>query len=193
MRRFRHRYTTTVTLTPGVQFQSKLHQVSGNSMYDPEGVSGHQPYGFDEMVNLFNNYLVLGSRCTVTALGAAASTQGEGTIMLMPALDGYEYVDSEDMRLIVESGHARYMHLTGGYTGTRATSLSSYAKVQEITGLMVFNDWEDAIGSKTTPPTNEWFWNIYWASPHTTPGSRVLIVTVEYDCLWFNPIPLAQS
>lgn len=47
---------------------------SANGLYDPNITgTGHQPYGFDQMMNFFNHYTCTGSRCVVRAASTVAA------------------------------------------------------------------------------------------------------------------------
>lgn len=71
-----HRYCESVALTSTAGVINK-YQFSCNGMYDPNITStGHQPYYFDEMTNLYNHYTVIGSKIKVTVTPASANTTG---------------------------------------------------------------------------------------------------------------------
>lgn len=70
----KHRYVDTIqlTCTLGVIANAKWYT---NGMYDPNvAVGGHQPYGFDQMLNYYKYATVLGSKITAEFMPAAATT-----------------------------------------------------------------------------------------------------------------------
>lgn len=69
MQTFRYaklRYASSFTMTSSSGILAKV-QYRANSLFDPQETSGgHQPFGFDQWATLYNSYMVLGSKITVT-------------------------------------------------------------------------------------------------------------------------------
>lgn len=65
----RHRYVDQFSITcSGVTQTSNSVAYSANGMYDPEVLTGmgqFQPKGFDEMMNIYQHYRVLGAKATI--------------------------------------------------------------------------------------------------------------------------------
>lgn len=62
-----------LTSTSGVAYAI----YSGNSVYDPDVTfTGHQPYYFDRYAQLYQNYVVLGSRLKLSTNVDTGSNQG---------------------------------------------------------------------------------------------------------------------
>lgn len=62
----RLRYCEEITLDPAMGVAND-YVFSANGMFDPNisGV-GHQPYGFDQLMVMYDHYTVVGSKCTIT-------------------------------------------------------------------------------------------------------------------------------
>lgn len=58
-------YATTLDLNPGVGGLAAVHVFSANGLYDPDitGV-GHQPRGFDQLIALYDHYVVIAAKLT---------------------------------------------------------------------------------------------------------------------------------
>ena len=58
------RYSEPIILKPGIAGISAYHVFSLNGMYDPDitGVFGHQPRGFDQLMALYEHYVVIGAK-----------------------------------------------------------------------------------------------------------------------------------
>lgn len=66
------RYHTTFNLDPGTGILA-YKIIKANGMYDPEvSAGGHQPRGFDQLMALYDHFVVLGSK--ITASFASANT-----------------------------------------------------------------------------------------------------------------------
>lgn len=63
------RYAESININPGAGVAGQ-YIFSCNSLYDPNvSGTGHQPYGFDQLMALYNHYTVTGARCRVTMIG----------------------------------------------------------------------------------------------------------------------------
>lgn len=61
------RYVELSVISPGVAGIAGVRVMSANGLYDPSitGV-GHQPRGFDQLMTMYDHFVVVGSRITVT-------------------------------------------------------------------------------------------------------------------------------
>lgn len=60
------RYQTTASLDAGNIGSADAHVFTCNGLYDPDITgSGHQPRGFDQLMALYDHYVVLGAKITV--------------------------------------------------------------------------------------------------------------------------------
>lgn len=61
-------YQEIFSIDPGASSPG-VYAFRANGMYDPNYTStGHQPYGFDQLMAAYNHYAVMGSRCIVTII-----------------------------------------------------------------------------------------------------------------------------
>lgn len=62
------RYVETITVDPATGVVSDT-VFSANGLYDPNvSGTGHQPYGFDQLMAMYNHYTVVGSKATLRAI-----------------------------------------------------------------------------------------------------------------------------
>jgi len=70
----RLRYVENISIDPGAGVLGS-YTYSANSLYDPNVSStGHQTYYFDEFMNLYNKYVVLGSKITIRLCTVGATS-----------------------------------------------------------------------------------------------------------------------
>ena len=68
------RYYFETSFTTGVAGISYTHVVTANGLFDPDITSiGHQPRGFDQLMTLYDHYVVLGSKMTARITGNASA------------------------------------------------------------------------------------------------------------------------
>jgi len=71
-----HKYVEQVALTSTLGVIGK-YQFSCNGLYDPNITgTGHQPYYFDEVTNLYNHYTVIGARAKFTVTPSVTNEDG---------------------------------------------------------------------------------------------------------------------
>lgn len=62
------KYCESITINPALGAAGQ-YAFSANGLYDPNiGGTGHQPYGFDQLMALYNHYTVTGARIKVTCV-----------------------------------------------------------------------------------------------------------------------------
>lgn len=63
------RYCEAITINPGIGVAG-TYVFSANGLYDPNvSGTGHQPYGFDQLMALYNHYYTTGARIKVSVIG----------------------------------------------------------------------------------------------------------------------------
>ncbi len=68
------KYHAGISLESGAFGDSDSHVFSANGMFDPDitaVITGHQPRGFDQLMQLYDHFVVLGSQCTATFIQTA--------------------------------------------------------------------------------------------------------------------------
>lgn len=105
----RHRYVHQfkVGCTGNTQI-SKSYQFVANGMYDPDpAVGGQQPKGFDEMMNIYNHYHVIGSKAKVrlvqSNIDSTESMMWGVKLTDTRSVAGYGPLDSLSLEDIVET------------------------------------------------------------------------------------------
>lgn len=197
------RYHCSGTLDPAVGGQdSKVIQV--NNMYDPEigAAVGHQPLGYDELTEVYGNWLV--RRCSVRVTPRVAPSTGTGSIVptiikcflygeaTTPSFASkdhlYEFMAERNSKVLWVGGpspayesHPFYQRLEYDHNktfGGRTRDDPSY--------------W----GAQGSGPTVPWYLHIVAMYPD---GGLVNPGPIQYDCdlefwaSWFGLLRLNQS
>lgn len=146
----------------------------GNGPYDPDytGV-GVQPYGFDEMSALYNNYIVKGSKIKVTAaIQPIENFPGtEATCIIVP--ERYNTVlvnhDLADLRAY---GRYRSKIFARQQGLTNKNVIRSYASTKSVYATVSSSD-DKMEANFSSLPALPWYWLVYFDT--TTFGREVQI------------------
>lgn len=179
------RFAQNISLNPNVTgVATQVYRA--NDLYDPDftGV-GNQPRGFDQLMTLYDHFVVIGSKITV---------------MMHP--DGY----TNSMFLAInlkDSSSADNNQIT-----TLESSFTSYGMVSPegppITMVQTFapsflgrtsplSD-PDLKGSDSSSPNEQAFFHVVWASPAATDeGAAAGIAVIEYTAMLIEPKRPSQS
>lgn len=179
------RYVEHVTLDAAVGAISS-YLFSANGLYDPNitGV-GHQPYGFDTYMTIYNHYLVKSARIKVEAMTSSPGVvAGMNHIGIAICDDTTVPTSTRDM---VEQ------------KGTTTAFMDSFNKAvcsNYWSKAMVFNADHDALsGNVGANPTEQTYFAIFQAhlSTGVEPGGMYFVVTIDYDTEFYELKSLGSS
>lgn len=162
---------------------------SANGLYDPNiSGTGHQPYAFDTLMQMYNHYIVLGSKIRVTAfqvtggapftLGIKLDDDGIGTgallteLMEQPDVKRVYSIDTTKPAIVTKTFSAKKQFGTKFITGDDAYRGSVTANPSEGSNFIVY------VG-----PINE----------TSDLGSIACVAEIEYIVKFIEPKTLAQS
>lgn len=152
---------------------------SMNDIFDPEyAVGGHQPMGFDQMAGLYNRYIVLGSKLTVTFYDNASSHQAPavvGACMSDDATPPYSTLTS-----YIEAKRGQYRTVTGG--ARVPIRLKCMYSPRKFWGIKDIEDHRLKIGAATVGSPEDIAKCIVWLQC-TDGGNQTLSMTVVIDYL----------
>ncbi len=161
-----------------------------NSINDPSTLTGGgRPRGYDEMIQLFAHYTVLGSKCTVTFLhNQGALTHPVVNFIQLYRIGGFVIVNPRDA---IESRHASYCTWSPGQ-GTRGQQLTRKFSAKKFFSKKDVVDDPDLSAFVTSDPSTQAFYNISFAATHNaTLIPCDVIVNIEYAVLFTdgnNPV-----
>lgn len=162
------------------------HVFNGAGLYDPDvtGV-GHQPRGFDQIMALYDHYLVTGSKIEVWFHNGSTTGGLECLCFILPDDDVNAASASTD---VLENNQAKFGLIGLQNTGALKTKITheTTSKAQ-LTTL----DYSLNRGTITASPSESWFWHIGAIGNGTM--SIVAYVRIEYMCEFSEPKMPGQS
>lgn len=170
-----------------------------NSMYDPDLTStGHQPYGFDEMMVLYTYYQVLAVRFTFTLISQTTSTVDETTHIIGAV--GHQDVTAPtwaNVEAFIEDPTTRYMWMgpTAAVTNWRQgrRSFTAYFDPAKFLGLNRNNEQLKAVFNAN--PVADAYVSIFNWSPEQGEQANALRMGVRIDFItkYTDPLNVGQS
>lgn len=185
------RYVDQIDMNPAVGTPAN-YVFSANGLYDPNisGV-GRQPYGFDQLMNLYNHYTVLGAKITVTI---ANSQDASGMVLSCKLDDNGSIIDGGDRILYLEKPFVRRTIISNSYVKpAKINHFFSARKFFSAKGIRNYNN-ELSGDAASNPPDQAYF--IVMLSPFTGAqdiGTIPAIVEIEYIAKFFEPKELVSS
>lgn len=191
------RYCETITLNPGVGLNT-THIFSANGCYDPNTTGvGHQPYGFDQLMSMYNHFTVVGSQCTIKLANSSGSLPYYAGILLRDSATATS--TTLDTSLILEQPGNKMKLLGYGASGAGGGPNSMKCKFStrkfftKNRGAII----EDALlrGDATSNPTEQAYYHIMLA-PQTASDDinlQAIMVIIDYYVVFTEPKILTSS
>jgi len=167
----------------------KYYQFRGNSLHDPDLTGlGHQPYGYDQVTNLWGSWRVLGSKINILIWDEdpkSVQTYAPSMIVAIPKSDQTVMAAPPDVNSAKEYKYARYGYIT---KGAKSKNITSYMASHKICGMTkkeyAQSGW--TTGSFKNPPM-QWYWHLTGGS--VIPGILFDLraqITITYYCVFFS-------
>lgn len=187
-------YTEFVKLTPGGAGSAAINVYSGNGMYDPNisGV-GHQPRGFDELMALYDHYVVTGSTCTVSFVNTGTA---EANICFIRLKD--KQTEDSDLVANTEAAYSKYAlyAVNQQHPNTNHNyNLVSRANVGKFLGRgNVLSD-PELKGTTSANPTEQCYFHVGAVGLDSAAAGSVTdcFVTIQYTAWLIEPKQPTQS
>lgn len=184
------RYSTYVSLDPAVGLPAD-YVFSLNSLYDPDVTGiGHQPYGFDQLMALYNHYTVVGARVMCSVAPSREIPCWFGLVIkddsLSLASSVPEYIRERPgahFKLIAKQGSQSAEQLILPW------SAKGFFKKRAIVGDSLYR------GSVNTGPQEQAYVHIVMMPQENVSDilSTVVQVDIEYYAVFTEPQTLANS
>lgn len=176
---------TGLSLDPGVAGTTGVRVFSLNSLFDPDVTgAGHQPAGYDQMMAIYEDYLVYGARYKVSCYGTDSSNE---YIAGVTATDNLG--TASDPRVYIENGMTQWglMCAKAAGAGERILQFSGYVDLAKLHG-QDFKTYIDESQYKATvsqSPTDQGYLHL-WVAPANASSdlsTTVWCVEIEYNCV----------
>jgi hypothetical protein len=188
------RYVTKVSMNPGIGGQSAALFFSANGMYDPDrSLGGHQPYGFDEYMEMYNHFTVLRSRIMVSFMPIGTSSGRNANSIVAVGLRDTT-TSTTTIEQFIEMGRGEWSLLGQQDGGKPIATLHHACDVSKYLGRPDLLSDPDCRGDATNDPGEEVFFEINAANLDGVDGEQLdLLVVLEFDAAFTEPKRILQS
>lgn len=166
----RLKYVDQVSIDPALA-GTNSHFFSANNIYDPNTTGvGHQPYGHDQYVALYNHYYVIKSSIKVTAVGGTVNSANGAAILGIAVKDDTTAETNYLTIMEAKGSHYRMMPtdqkvtVTNGYNARKMFPKVSAEELGAVVG---------------TSPAEQAYYQVWINSPAATLDVGNLFCTVE--------------
>lgn len=199
----KHRYVTSIVLTSVVGgVCSTSHDFRLNGLYDPDiTLTGHQPYGFDQISTAYNRYCVYGVSIQIQALsttGTLSSWSGTKAIVyrLGSSYDTYS-MNLKTYEEILETPGGGGQVLAAPNSGMLTNFDLGYHKIADLDGVApsVVTTETDYSAQSSANPTVGPRIQICACNPDSSAEAELTrcIVTIVFHTQWKGRRGMAQS
>ena len=166
------------------------HTFSANGMFDPDITgAGHQPLGFDQIMQFYNHYTVVAARVYVSM----RSTDATNRIICGVTRTGASSFPTDPER-IVENGNCSYKYLNPAGNEGESAELYLATNIGWFLGRTDVLDDPDCKGIDSSNPGEQVYFTV-WAAPDASvdPTNVSCGVVVEYDAVFHEPVQVTKS
>lgn len=177
--KFTHKYCDQVLLTSTSGLVT-YNRIRANGMFDPDqSGTGHQPLYFDNLSNIYDHYVVIGSKITCKFMPSTTTAQ-------VPIAVGVYVADStvvpSTFVAFVENQKSKYA-VIGGLDNPSKTVTCSWSAKKFFGGSILANT--ELQGTSAADPTEQSYFDIYCCTINNNVTTTVqCIYTVEYIAIW---------
>lgn len=179
-----------LALSPPAAGNSARYVFSANGLYDPNvtGV-GHQPIGFDQLMQMFDHYTVIGSRLRVDF----NNNDPVNSVIVGIHLND-DKTPSLDPAITIENGSAKYTTLTPSGGDKSHTTMTLKCSPAKYLGRSRPLSDPELKGNVNQNPIEGVFYNIFACdNGFGDPTTVDFNVTLEYLVIYHEPKQLALS
>lgn len=182
------RYCDNFTLDGAAAGLATPYVFNAGGMYDPNVTStGHQPRGFDQLIALYDHFVVIGSKITVDI--CASSTETQNQICGVALRDGA--TTDTDPNDYLEAGTVRSRQMTPA--NPRAKFTLNYSPKRFLGRSKIMSD-PDLKGSSSGDPAESAYFHVFVAGQAGgNPAACTVFVTIDYLAVFIEPQDVAQS
>lgn len=180
--RVKMKYSEFFTINPGIAGSTGVYVFSANGLYDPNITgTGTQPTGFDQLMAIYGEYVVLGSTIKVYCRNQEQSTSSPslfGVFVERVSATSSSWVD------YVNNGDGVYKHVCTNASGAEVNWITYNADMQKLMNKDVELD-EYAWGSVSANPTEQRYFHIVVQALDNLSdlGNHHLFAEITYDVL----------
>lgn len=185
------RYSDYMLLDPGATGITGVNVFSANSLYDPDRTNaGHQPRGFDQLIQFYDHYTVIGAQITATFSMTDSNTYAQ--IAGVCLRDGV--ATDNDPNDYLEQGTVRSAVVQKQSGGGNSKVLTMRFSPKKFLGRSKPLADSQLKGSSSSSPSEEAFFHCFTAPMESVNAGAVsLYVVIDYIAVFTEPKDIAQS
>lgn len=194
----RLRYVQEITLTtPSTTGLSKSLPFVANGLYSPyypASVTSHQPKGFDQWMQLYAHYNVLGSKCSMRMVSSGT----DGFIWGVTRTATPNELDGKSLEYILEARMTKGYAIAGNYarnnnTPTSTTRMAKFSQKKQFGKNST--SMSQLIGTASNNPAEGTIFECWMvpAAAASAANSANFIITIDYIALLTEQKILPQS
>lgn len=182
------RYVENFTVDAPASGLAASYVFNAGDLNDPNVTSvGHQPRGFDQIIAMYDHFVVIGSKISVTL--SAATTETANQICGVALRDG-STVDT-DPNDYLEGGTCRSVTIVPDQPSRTVTM--TYSPKKFLGRSHPMSD-PNLKGTATTTPTESAFYHVFSAGLNATnPTTVTCTAIIDYLAVFIEPKDVAQS
>lgn len=187
-------YVERVTINGGAGGAAGNYLFSCNSLYDPNRSSaGHQPLGFDQLMTMYDHFVVVGAEITATFLSPSETTSLAQQICAIGITDSASD-NPTNIETILERGNIKFGMLGNQAGSGSQLTLTHKVDVGRFLGRKSPLSDPQLKGSTSANPAEECFFQLSVASPSTgDPNTLDVLVSIVYTGYLIEPKRPASS
>lgn len=170
-----------------------------NSLYDPDVTGiGHQPLGFDQLMEFFNRFTVLNCKITLSVSQAASATVASWFGVEVTPTSATRGSSLPDKQAWLESAATSKTLVGLQSSGAPVKTLTRTINMKKFLGVGNVLDEQNFSGSASSNPADTVYLQVYTACncyALTGTGTTELhwTVQIEYDTVFHDPKPITIS
>lgn len=181
------KYYDFISINPGAGVFGN-YVFSANGMYDPNITgSGHQPRGFDQLMAMYDHYVVIKSAISVVTHQLSTTPGGSRTVLTLQ--DNASLYGSDND--IMEWKNRKFVTMA---TGSKPGVLRHKFNNKFLGRSKPLSD-SQLKGSNAANPVEQAYYHVYWYNPKATvnPGDTNFSINISFTAVLIEPKQPAQS
>lgn len=164
---------------------------SANNCNDPRtAAGGHQPMGFDEWMQFYNHYTVLGSRVRVTYMPSGSGVNNAALVSIK-VQDDYTVVGTINDSILEQTGVV--WKAMGGDTSNGSQTLTKYFSAKKFFGVSDVMDNHELSGRLGADPSEQAYYHVTVSGVNGSAVTVNFAIQIEYIVRLHERKTLLQS
>lgn len=188
------KYVDQIQVNSGVGTASDFY-FNAAGMFDPNGTGfGHQPLCFDQWMQLYNHYTVIGSKIVAQFTTSSSDPISGPAYVGIMLKDGVSSETGQNFNELAEQPSSRFKQLSTGNARGTTTVVNRYSAKKFFANKAVMAD-DNLKGTATTNPTESAYYHIIACpiDPSIDGALLYCTVTITYIAILTEPKRIAPS